>query len=429
RHYVPHVNFCIKQVTVNGNSRKYLGTVEDLYRWDYSHMSKANQKPDSQVVSIAKSLMKPGMSNLDKAKAIFSWVQENIKYIAFENGYEGFVPRNAGDVCRRKYGDCKDMSSILVEMMKSVGLQAYMVLIGTDELPYKFSENPLPSSANHMIACVKDKDKYYFLDATGRFYPPFFPTQFIQGKEALISISKDKFDVVTVPTPSYTENVLLDSVYLEILDRKLIGKGKTSLSGYRKIDFVSRYNNTLPENMKDMLNDYLHLGNNKFLQSNHKTKNLDNQPSKCHVTYDFTIDDYAVSFKEGVSVNMSLIQRWKSFSTENQDRTQPLKFNYPSESKLLAILKIPEGYKVGYLPKNHEFENENFGFGIKYRLDKDRILAEQTYRIKTRYITHPMFQEWNIMLNNLSSCYKEVVMLEKSDGKTVMIPSTNKPVK
>ena len=72
-----------------------------------------------------------------KARRIYKWVQQNIKYVAFEDGMEGFIPRDASLVCSRRYGDCKDMASILTKMLQYSGVEACFVWIGTRSLPYE----------------------------------------------------------------------------------------------------------------------------------------------------------------------------------------------------------------------------------------------------------------------------------------------------
>ena len=52
-------------------------------------------------------------TELEKVKAIYYWAQKNVKYVAFEYALGGFVPRDANDIYSKKYGDCKDNSSIM----------------------------------------------------------------------------------------------------------------------------------------------------------------------------------------------------------------------------------------------------------------------------------------------------------------------------
>src|SRR5690606_41037728 len=96
----------------------------------------------------------------------------------------GFIPREADKVFERKFGDCKDMTSIITEMAKYVNVpNVNFTWIGTRELPYTYQQLPTPAVDNHMIATyIKDGKKIY-LDATDANVPFGMPSGFIQGKE------------------------------------------------------------------------------------------------------------------------------------------------------------------------------------------------------------------------------------------------------
>ena len=127
-----------------------------------------------------------------KARNIYKWVQQNIKYVAFENGMEGFIPREANLVCSRRYGDCKDMASIMTAMLQHAGVTAYFVWIGTRSLPYEYSQVPLPIADNHMISAIKLDTSFIFLDGTDSHCVFGTPPEHIQGKDALIAITEKK---------------------------------------------------------------------------------------------------------------------------------------------------------------------------------------------------------------------------------------------
>ena len=65
---------------------------------------------------------------------MFYWVQDNIRYIAFENGIMGFKPDAAQNVLNKKYGDCKGKANLLKEMLKLAGYDARLTWIGTSDL-------------------------------------------------------------------------------------------------------------------------------------------------------------------------------------------------------------------------------------------------------------------------------------------------------
>ena len=127
---------------------------------------------------------------------IFNWVQDNIRYIAFEDGLGGFIPRDAASVCNKRYGDCKDMANLLFEMLNHAGIEAYRAWIGTRNRPYKYKEVPTPMVDNHMITAVIIDGETIFLDATDSYVPFGLPSAFTQTKEALLGIDENSYNIV-----------------------------------------------------------------------------------------------------------------------------------------------------------------------------------------------------------------------------------------
>jgi hypothetical protein len=112
-YYEPHLVVYINKVTEGKNEVNVLEGLSGLYRWYYSLVENINQEPGEELKQIVNTLVKDAPNDTEKTKRIYQWVQTNIRYIAFEDGLGGFVPREANDICAKKYGDCKDMSSIL----------------------------------------------------------------------------------------------------------------------------------------------------------------------------------------------------------------------------------------------------------------------------------------------------------------------------
>src|SRR6202012_5439792 len=139
--------------------------------WFYSMVKDVNTSISPEVKKVVDSITAGAKSNIEKVKRIFYWVQDHITYVAYEDSLGGFVPREATLVCSRRFGDCKDMASTLVEMIRAAGLEAHQTWIGTRDIPYSFEDVPSPTSTNHMICTYIENGNYHFLDATGRDSP------------------------------------------------------------------------------------------------------------------------------------------------------------------------------------------------------------------------------------------------------------------
>ena len=72
-------------------------------------------------------------SDLDKIKNTYAWVQNNIRYVAFEEGISGHQPDKPAEVVRKRYGDCKGMALLLKTLLVAQGFDARLTDVGTRE--------------------------------------------------------------------------------------------------------------------------------------------------------------------------------------------------------------------------------------------------------------------------------------------------------
>ncbi|MBL4655453.1 MAG: DUF3857 domain-containing protein, partial [Bacteroidia bacterium] len=291
-HVEPHVIVYIDEFESDGETKKILSDPNQLYSWYRSLISKVNSVENEELKAIIDTLINENDSRYDKIKKVFYWVQDNIKYVAFEDGLSGFIPRDASTVCSKRYGDCKDMTSIITEMLKYCDIKANFTWIGTRKIPYTYTDIPTPMVDNHMIASVKVNDKYLFLDATGQYTPLGFPTSFIQGKEAMIGLDPDNMILVNVPVMEKEENSYTDSTIVEIQDEALVGRSFSSFIGYSKLALVPDITDQTYDKNKELLSEILEKGHNKFKIDTLNISGINNRDKELELNYAFTIPDY-----------------------------------------------------------------------------------------------------------------------------------------
>ncbi len=415
-YYAPHVIVRIAEIKhKNGEVEKVLPDVTGLYDWYYTFVEDVNTVDNSELKNLTDSIVKDAPNNDEKARKIFNWVQSNVKYVAFEDGMGGFVPREAHMVCQKRYGDCKDMASIITEMLRYAGLKSHLTWIGSRDIPYTYEQVPTPLVDNHMISAYeRDNGEIVFLDATGYYTPFGMPTSFIQGKEALISNGRGKFKVLAVPVIDKEKNLRNDSLILTLEGDVLFGKGFIESRGYDKIYFVNRLLNETLEKRKEKTKAMLDKGNNKIDFKSVTFFGLDNRDSNLFINYDFKLPDYVKVAGEQIFVNLNLEKDFRSANIDVKKRKGiPIDNDYKYEERESNLLLIPKGYEVNYLPANASFKNDLFGFTIAYEKK-----AEQVVMVKNSYINYLLLKEdkfvdFNAMIKELNKAYSEVVVLQK----------------
>ncbi len=155
------------------------------------------------------------------------------------------------------------MASIISFMLKQAGIPSYLCWIGTRDLPYSYHDIPLPSVDNHMIAAVNRNGKWIFLDGTAQHLRYGMPSGFIQGKETMISISPDSFDIVHVPIPEAQNNYILDTINVHINNTALTGNAVHIVGGYSKSYMEDRISDSGVDKLEEDLKNSMRKGNNK----------------------------------------------------------------------------------------------------------------------------------------------------------------------
>lgn len=412
-YYAAHVIVYVAGYNYEGTSVPVFSSVDELYKWNAGFIRNVNTKQEEAIQKLGDSICLNKKEPAEKARAIYQWVQEHIKYVAFEEGLEGFVPRQAVDVCNKRYGDCKDMASLLVALLKQSGLQAYFTWIGTRSIPYTYSEVPLPITDNHMICALRMDDRWVFLDATDPNCIFGMPTSGIQGKQALIGISDEKFELVTVPVMKPEESIITDSTFLSIKDNKLVGNCSVNYLGYFGADVY----NSLLYNKGDDERVYarrrMGKGSNKFIMKDYKISLPDPATKTANISSEFEIPDYVKSISGEIYINLNLEKLFNSSPIDTVKRKAPIENDYLHTINQIHDLSIPDGYELEYVPKDFSVSNNLIDFSIEYKKTKNKITATQKLVSKKLYIQPDEFADWNKAVLQISPAYKEQVVLKK----------------
>lgn len=413
-YYLPHIIVYIKSYEKNGETINVLNDVSDLYKWYTSLVEQINTEALEKVYKIADDITASLKTDREKAEAIFNWVQDNITYVAFEDGLGGFVPRGAASVCDKRYGDCKDMANLLYEMLNHVDIPAYRTWIGTRNRNYSYFEVPTPMVDNHMITTAIVENDTIFLDATDSYVPFGMPSAFTQTKEALLGIDDNNYKVITVPAQKAELNTTTVTTNMELDDRRIKVSETRSLKGYEKVEFISEY--TYKKDTKteeEYLNTTLALGNNKTKYTNISKTNFDNKNTPLVLEYDLDIDSYTKSIGNKIYLNLNIDRTLSKSDIDTEDRKYSKKIDYKFQKAFTTTFKIPEGYNASYVPKEISFEKPEYGFKISYDVKDNIITQTKSIYVNTLSIKNEGFEQWNDFIKSLIKAYKKSIILEQ----------------
>lgn len=424
-YYIPHVVSYISSFRMPGQTKDsvFMSDPEHLYKKMFKYVGYMNVKQDTALKNLVTRITKGDITDRQKATHLYQWVQNNVHYFGIEIGLGGQIPREADTVCKRMYGDCKDMSSLLVQMGRMAGLKTYFAWIGTTDKPYTYEETPTLGASNHMICALKLDGEWLFMDGTHANLPFGANRNDIQGKEAMVAIDKDNFKIITIPTVAAENNVTTDSAFIrvsELNNNDLEGRFKMKMQGYAAWNLgYSLLSLTKEKDEREKVVKILaERGSDKFMLQNYNLKVRDNDNKDITISGDFTVGSYLHHLKNDVIVNMNLLRHFEDDYIDTADRKAAWYNDYKHVQKEVVIMEVPKNFKVTYLPKSVSGNlNDLWSYNISYKSDGKRIVLTKEYKLNALVVAPRYFADNNKAIEALENQYKESVVLTEVGKK------------
>lgn len=406
----PHLVLVVKSFTADGKKEKGFGDVGDLYSWYNYLYKKCVNNPDELKAKVTE-LTKGKANDVEKVKAIFYWVQDNIRYIAFEDGLAGFIPATAQDVFKSKYGDCKGMANLMTEMLKVAGLEAYMTWIGTRHLPYDYT---LPSLAvdNHCISTVILGGKEYFLDGTEKYIPFGDYAWRIQGKEVLIG-KGDRYDVKKVPVQDKEKSKILTQTIFKLENNILKGHVKVTLTGEQRTNFHQYYHELPTDEKKKLIQRFLEFGNRNLVVANVKTSDLNNREIPVVVEGDIDLSNYVITEDKEIYLGIDFFPEDLRGLAPDKNRQQDYSLHSAYVSQDETELILPAGYKVVSLPAAINEKAEDYEVNGSYSSKDNKVIFKKILSFNTGRIRKADFENWKTFAKKLKDFNSNLIFIKK----------------
>jgi hypothetical protein len=416
--YEPHVIVRLGAYKDESGQRvSFLDSLKDLYKWDYSFLGRMDSLSDGPLRLLADSLTQGLATPEAKAASIYHWVQHHIRYVAFEDGLEGFIPRPAALVCNRRFGDCKDMASLLTALLRMAGLQAYFTWIGTRDIPYDHTDLPLPLCDNHMISTLRSGNRWIFLDGTDPNCIFGYPSAFIQGKQALVAVSPTEYETLRVPVVRADSSLVTDSTFIAWTGSGLKGTSSVYYHGYFGSDVCDHLLFKDTTDARDYVKYRMGKGSNKFILNDYSIRYLDDARKLVNIQAGFDLPGYGKTIGSELYINLNL-EKFFTGSTiiDTAQRKVPMTREYESVVDQFTVFDIPQGYELSYLPKDFAYSDPNLDFRIEYTQKTGQVICRQTLSDKTLLMDSKDFPRWNGAVKQILNHYKEQLVFVKKNG-------------
>lgn len=160
-----------------------------------------------ELNDIVSSLTPASDSRESKIRAVYDYMQTNVRYVFAHVGRGGYEPHTALEVARNGYGDCKDQTILTITLLKALGVEAYPALVATSDGADINKDIPYVGF-NHMITYIPatQNEPELWLDTSGNkvMYPGFHSS--LDNRPALIIDNQPQSRLVTIAPRHFKEH-------------------------------------------------------------------------------------------------------------------------------------------------------------------------------------------------------------------------------
>ncbi len=322
---------------------------------EYLSLIQHKLKPDETITKLAKEKTKNCTTDAERIAILSSYVRDTLSYAAIEFGMRGLIPNTANESIKNRYGDCKDHSVLMYQLLRAVGIPAKLVLANASTAVQP--DLPALGAFNHMITAIPaaTKGEYDYIDCTNKYMAPKFgvPPLHLAGKFVLVlgeasnELSAESSKLIKIcAIPEGSETVKIERTAQVIDQRNLAMKESISLTGLSACEMRYHLGKTTERRDSKAAIQRL-LGINRA-QSNvtlAKVENLSDLEKPLIINLEYEVKNACSKLGQSLSArlpNLSVL-RFLDPDTVGETRHSPFEFASPLQLTLHTKLYGPAG--------------------------------------------------------------------------------------
>jgi hypothetical protein len=165
------------------------------------------EKADADLAAIAPEIAAGEIGILQQTEKAIQLVQDQCRYLAVDEELDGQPPASPEVVARRRYGDRKDLSVLLMVLLKRLGLEARLVLVNTNFRKSLADLLPAPSLFNHIVVEYKARGETRWVDATAKGQGGGSLKRIVRDFGVGLPVARAGSDLIEAPAPARESNV------------------------------------------------------------------------------------------------------------------------------------------------------------------------------------------------------------------------------
>ena len=376
-------------------------SVVDWYK-DLAHTrTKSSFEIQEQVADLFKE--KKEWTTQEKIRKIYEFIVTNIHYSSVPFRQSGIIPQKARDVLVNRIGDCKDVATLGIAMLKEAGIPAYHVLTRIRSIGS--NPNELPSIGfDHCIIGIQTESGIQYSDLTAQFHPYGSVPGEDHGAFCLLIKPGETEPFIQIPKQWLPNNIM--RTYHAVLseDNSISIDQDSHYTGALTAGARAPYAEKGEADQQKQLSNYLA---EDFTNAKLKTLsfvNLDNLEPVFDLKYSFDVPNYLTEIGSVKAMKLPWAGEYRqSALSVLEKRKYPLRVWFGSDTIVeRASIEFPAGMKPIELVPDANFSCTAADYMETLSFDGKVLQAERRIIFKKTFIPVEEYQLFREFMNRLT---------------------------
>ncbi|WGF92871.1 DUF3857 domain-containing protein [Aequorivita marisscotiae] len=404
--YMALNNFSLKGTAGSGNDWQQFGS------WMYkSLLSDVKELPAGTIAKV-KNLVANDTTNEEKARKIYQFVQDKVRYVSIQIGIGGWKPMLASEVDKLSYGDCKALTNYTKALLDAVGVPSYYTVVYGDSMERDIMEDFASIQGNHVILGIPDNDKITWLECTSQETPYGYIGDFTDDRDVLI-ITPYGGKIVHTTVYKTEENTRENNGTVSIDASGNVTAAFKSVS--KGLQYDDRY--MLPKQKAEDLDKYY---KEKWGYINGFTianVNLENDKQNVVFTEELTLNipNYANPVGDDFLFSANIFNQHKYIPPRIADRKQNLYIGNGYVHTDTVEVILPDNFVVDGLPEETILETKfgKYQMGFSETSDK-KLIFYRNMRINKGEYPPSEYDNYRAFLRSIARLDKTKILLKQN---------------
>lgn len=381
---------------VDGNAK----TWKEFGQWYSDKILLGTTDLSDETKMKVKTLVGDEKDPIKKAKLIYNFVQQKVRYISIQVGIGGWKPMLANDVDRLGYGDCKALTNYTKALLDVVSVPSYYTILYGDRKKLSIQSDFVSMQGNHVILSIPNGNNYTWLECTSQDDPFGYQGTFTDDREVLV-IKPDGGEIVR--TKVYEDNgntQISKGEYTLSTNGDFSGKITISSDGSQYSQKTS-IENMQPTEKESHYKEYWgHINNLKINKIS-----FSNDKDKIRLTENVAIEavNYGSLTSNKLIFTVNAFNRTNAYVKRIRNRKNPLEIQRGFLDEDEITITLPSGFFTEFLPENYELNSKFGNYKTEIiKTDTANLVYKRTLFVKKGLYSNKEYDEYRLFIEQIS---------------------------